>query len=405
MGTYIHATYRIHSKSNDFAKKANGIAVGLTVGSWTDLPLAKQEMMKPHLGQVVRIQEVPSLHEGLYCADITIAYPIANLSPDIPALLTTVFGKLSMDGMVRLIDLEIPEEWARMFHGPKYGIQGVRDQLGVYDRPLLMSIFKSGVGMEIHELAEQFYQQALGTVDLVKDDEIFFSERYASFEDRIKACREAAERAAEQTGQRVLYAVNLSGPVTGMVEKAKRAIAAGANCLLLNVLPYGYDILQRLAEDPDVTVPIMAHPAMAGALYGAAEYGIAAPVILGTLMRMAGADLVLYPSPYGSVAMEKGETLRIAESLRSNHPVWKPSFAVPSAGIHPGLVPYLYQDLGNDLIVNAGGAVHGHPQGPAAGGKAFRAAIEAVMAGIPLDQYAETHPALQTALQVWGNKK
>jgi 2,3-diketo-5-methylthiopentyl-1-phosphate enolase len=404
MSSYIYATYRIHSKSNDFAKKAASIAVGLTVGSWTDLPLAKQEMMKPHVGKVEAIHEVNSLHEDLYASEITIAYPVANLSPDIPAILTTVFGKLSMDGMVRLIDLQIPDDWAALFPGPKYGIQGIRDQLGIYDRPLLMSIFKSGVGMNIDELSEQFYQQALGTVDLIKDDEIFFSEMYASFEDRIKACIEAAEKAMDRTGRRVLYAANLSGPVTKMADKAKRAIEAGANCLLLNVIPYGYDVLQRLAEDPDITIPIMAHPAMAGALYGSSDYGIAAPVILGTLMRMAGADFVLYPSPYGSVAMEKSETLRIAEILRAPHPVFKAAFAVPSAGIHPALVPYLYEDLGNDLIVNAGGAVHGHPEGAAAGGRAFRAAIEAVLNDISLEKQAETHHELKVALQAWGNK-
>ncbi len=32
------ATYRCYDDKADFNKKAQGIAVGLTVGSWTDLP-------------------------------------------------------------------------------------------------------------------------------------------------------------------------------------------------------------------------------------------------------------------------------------------------------------------------------------------------------------------------------
>ena len=53
-------------------------------------------------------------------------------------------------------------------------MQGVRDLLGVHDRPLLMSIFKSVVGYELPALREQFYLQAAGGVDLIKDDEILF---------------------------------------------------------------------------------------------------------------------------------------------------------------------------------------------------------------------------------------
>ena len=404
MNSYILATYLVTSSKNDFTKKAQGIAVGLTVGSWTDLPIAKQERMQPHLGKVEKIEELTSTVVGMYQALITIAYPTINFTPDIPSLLTTIFGKLSMDGSIRLIDIQVPVEWAKHYPGPKFGIEGVRAALGVFDRPLLMSIFKSCIGLDVEELAEQFYQQALGQVDLIKDDEIFFADTHAPFLTRIQACRDAAERASDRTGQKLLYAVNLTGPVTEMVDKAKRAIEVGASCLLVNVLPLGYDILQRLAEDPNITVPIMAHPALAGAMYGSELYGIAAPVLLGTLMRMAGADLVLHPSAYGSVAMEKSETLKIAQQLHSDHPVFKRAFAVPSAGIHPGLVPLLYEDLGQDLIVNAGGGIHGHPQGAAAGGRAFRAGIEAVVQRKSLEESALENEALRIALDTWGKK-
>ncbi len=41
MGSSCIATYRLLSDKADFHKKALGIAVGLTVGSWTELPEAK----------------------------------------------------------------------------------------------------------------------------------------------------------------------------------------------------------------------------------------------------------------------------------------------------------------------------------------------------------------------------
>ncbi|MCY7485547.1 MULTISPECIES: 2,3-diketo-5-methylthiopentyl-1-phosphate enolase [Paenibacillus] len=409
MKDHCIATYRLFDDRADFKKKAEGIAVGLTVGSWTELPEARKAEMSKHLGKVITIEEHPSDVAGERYADISIAYPDINFSPDLPALLVTAFGKLSMDGKIKLMDLDFSDSFRTAFSGPKYGIDGIRDQLQVYNRPLLMSIFKSVIGHDLPGLKEQFYQQALGGVDLIKDDEILFENPLTPIEQRVRACMEAAAAAEQITGKKLLYAVNLTGPTFSLREQALRAIEAGANALLFNVLSYGYDVLHGLSQDPDITVPIAAHPALAGAYYPAKEHGIAAPLLLGKLMRLAGADLVLFPSPYGSVTMPKEETQGIrqaltstAESLKSIH---KRSFPVPSAGIHPGLVPLIIQDFGTEVVVNAGGGIHGHPLGTASGGQAFVDAIDAVMKGDTLEQRAVVSEPLAAAIGLWGVKK
>src|SRR6185437_8407495 len=96
----------------DFAKKAQSIAVGLTVGSWTDLPAAMQQKMEAHLGRVlsVDVHESSDADSERY-ADIRIAYPDVNFSRDLPALLVTVFGKLSMDGKIKLLDLDFSSDF------------------------------------------------------------------------------------------------------------------------------------------------------------------------------------------------------------------------------------------------------------------------------------------------------
>ncbi len=192
-GAYCVATYRCYDEKADFHKKAAGIAVGLTVGSWTDLPQARKAEMEKHLGRVVRVEvHEPAAGESASerYADIQIAYPDINFSRDIPALLVTVFGKLSMDGRIKLIDLSFSEAFLSAFPGPRYGIQGVRDLLGIHDRPLLMSIFKSVIGHDLPALREQFLQQALGGVDLIKDDEILFENPLTPIERRVEpACR------------------------------------------------------------------------------------------------------------------------------------------------------------------------------------------------------------------------
>lgn len=470
--SYCVATYRCYDEKADFHKKAQSIAVGLTVGSWTDLPAARQQEMEKHLGQVLSVEVFEpgapaggdsaataavsdaSASAGRY-ADIRIAYPDINFSADIPALLVTVFGKLSMDGKIKLIDLHVSPSFASAFRGPKFGIAGVRDLLGVHDRPLLMSIFKSVIGHSAQELGEQFYVQAAGGVDLIKDDEILFDNPLTPIEKRIEVCLNAAERARTETGQKLLYAVNITGPASGLAAQARKAVAAGANALLLNVLAYGFDTLRELSADPEINVPIAAHPALAGALYPSPHYGIAANVLLGKLMRLCGADLVLFPSPYGSVVMPREENLTIRDALvtedsgdylytgqtttatdrgngtnsltdsptnngkdqRKDSSASAPadrsddalrlaaSFPVPSAGIHPGLVPWIIRDFGTDVVVNAGGGIHGHPLGTAAGGRAFRQAIDAVLAGQSLQARSAEHPELEAAIKLWGAKQ
>ncbi len=418
------ATYRYFDEKADFHKKAQSIAIGLTVGSWTELPEAQKKQMEKHLGQVISVQvhEPEILHnhndyntatgscmESLAAqryADIQIAYPDLNYSPDIPALLVTVFGKLSMDGRIRLIDLHFSERFMTHFPGPKFGITGVRDLLRVHDRPLLMSIFKSVIGYDLNELQSQFYAQAMGGVDLIKDDEILFENPLTPIERRVEACIQAATKSATHTQQKLLYAVNLTGPTHKLVSQAKKAIDAGANALLFNVLAYGFDMLHELSTHSEISVPIAAHPALAGAIYPSSHYGISASVLLGKLMRIAGADLVLFPSPYGSVTMPIAENLAIQQALVTDQIASHllSSMSVPSAGIHPGLVPWIIRDFGQDVVVNAGGGIHGHPMGTIAGGIAFRQAIDAVCQKKNLEEYALSHKELQAAISTWGVK-
>lgn len=67
-----------------------------------------------------------------------------------------------------------------------------------------------------------------------------------------------------------------------------------------------------------------------------------------------------------------------------------------------GLVPQLVKDFGNNLVVNAGGGIFGHPDGPISGAQAFRAAIDACVQHIPLTEAADTSEPLKRALEEWG---
>ncbi|OLN23739.1 2,3-diketo-5-methylthiopentyl-1-phosphate enolase [Domibacillus antri] len=396
----VIATYRLFDRNGNFEKKAEGIALGLTIGSWTDLPHLEQEQLKKHKGGVVSIQETGRETAEGKEADITIAYPAANFSADLPAILVTVFGKLSLDGVIRLMDLDFSHDLAKRFPGPKYGVEGIRERTGVYGRPLVMSIFKGVIGRDLSYMEKQLRAQLEGGIDIVKDDEILFDNKLTSFEERLKL----GQQVIAESGKKALYAVNLTGRTSDLKEKARRGIELGATAYLFNVFAYGLDVLQELAEDRDIPVPIMAHPAVSGAFTSAPYHGFSTELMLGKLVRMAGADFTLFPSPYGSVALEREAALKTAE-MALEESIYKQTFPVPSAGIHPGLVPVLFEDFGIDSIINAGGGVHGHPNGAAGGGRAFRQAVDAVTAGRTLEEAAKNREDLRAALELWGTGK
>ncbi|MGR3763631.1 2,3-diketo-5-methylthiopentyl-1-phosphate enolase [Rossellomorea sp. NS-SX7] len=400
MGEVI-ATYVLSGKNGSFEKKAEGIALGLTVGSWTDLPLLEKEQLRKYKGRVVEVKEKEGREGGT--AEIQIAYPSGNYSNDIPAILTTVFGKLSLDGQVKLKDIQFSRDLKKGYPGPRFGIEGIRGKVNVLDRPLVMSIFKGVIGRDIHYLQSQLRAQALGGVDLVKDDEILFDNELTPFVDRIKLGEKVLREVHEETGKRTLYAVNLSGRTTDLKEKARRARELGADALLFNVFTYGLDVLQELREDHEIGLPIMAHPSFSGAAAASPQYGVSYSLWLGKFLRMTGADFSLFPSPYGSVALEKEQVLAIRDELIKSDQ-FKETFPVPSAGIHPGLVPQLMTDFGHNCVINAGGGVHGHPGGAVGGGKAFLQAIDAVLKGTSLADAAINHAELDQALQLWGQE-
>ncbi|WP_332692478.1 2,3-diketo-5-methylthiopentyl-1-phosphate enolase [Halalkalibacter lacteus] len=395
----VIATYLLEAKPESLEKKAEAIAVGLTVGSWTNLPAVEQAQLERHKGRVVEAKMVTNNK-----ARISVGYPSVNFSNDLPAVLTTTFGKFSLDGKVKLIDLAFSDEVKQGYPGPKYGIEGIRELTNAYNRPLLMSIFKGVIGRDLSSLKEQMKAQALGGIDIVKDDEILFENERTPLEKRIAVCQEALRESYEETGKRTLHAVNLTGKTMELKENAYKAVELGADLLLFNTYAYGLDVMQALAEDPNIPLPIMAHPAFSGTMISSPDFGVSPGLLLGKLARMAGADLVLFPSPYGSVAMAKEETQEIALNLTSEDSVFKKAFPVPSAGIHPGLTPKLIADFGVDSIINAGGGIHGHPGGAAAGGKAFLQAIDAVLDHKSLKEAATENQELAQAIELWGGE-
>lgn len=370
-------------------KQAKIIAVGQTAGTWDARFSHREEALKSHLAEVVKGITQP---DG--SSLVTIRFPEINVENDIPSLLTMIFGKYSMAGVGKVMAVRLPDNYGRY---PQVGITGIRERLNVFNRPLIMAIFKPALGLSAEDHATILQEVAGAGLDIIKDDEIMGDLDVAPTLNRLAACRRVLDKVKAETGRNVLYAVNVTGSADKLIEKARLLVREGANALLLNVLTYGFSVLDSLAADGEINVPIFAHPAWAGAICAAPNYGMAYSVVLGTLMAYGGADAVLYPAHYGSLPFEATEEGRIRDILRR-----RGVFPVPSAGIHPGIVPQVLADYGDDVILNAGTGIMEHPDSPAAGVKAFFEALARVKEGESFAVDKLPDGALRRAIEKWG---
>ena len=411
LGRFIVSTYYLETEpSADVLSIAKEIAVGQTTGTWVPVPEETDEIRERHVGRVVGVYETPHYEREIPGSAekrhfiLQIAIPSINLEPQLPMLLSTIAGNdVTITYRVKLLDVCLPGDFVKAFGGPKFGIPGIRKILNVMDRPLIVNMIKPCIGISPKVGAELFYRAALGGVDVVKDDEVLANTSYSSIVDRVKAFMEREKQAFEETGEHTLYAVNITDRVEKIREHAHRVIEAGGNCLMLNFLPAGISTLSMLAEDPSIELPILVHLDLSGVFFGASNSGVSAPLVLGKIPRLCGADMVIYPSPYGKFLFLRESYLRVAHLLRCPFYNIKPVFPAPSGGVHAGNLAPLIRDLGVDCMVGVGGGIHGHRMGGTAGAKSVRQAIDAIMKKIPLKEAAKEHPELAAALEDWGD--
>ena len=399
------ATYYFRTKDGvDASYAANAIREEQTTGTWTSLSTVNDKTAYVHDldGSVEDLVELP---DGGYLTRICFPHEIFEKG-NIPQYLSVIAGNLFGLGKleaVRLLDIDLPENLCGC--GPKFGIEGVRRIVGteVSGRPHIGTIIKPKVGLNPKDTAQVAYEAALGGLDLIKDDETLTNQTFCPLFERLEAVMDALDRAKDETGKQVLYAVNVTTGGDRIVELAHKAVSAGANMLMVDVLTAGFSAIQALAEDPAINVPIHVHRTMHGALTRNPHHGIAMRPIA-KLVRSAGGDQLHTGSVSGKMGSKAGEVL--ADNIEITKPLsyLKPVFPVSSGGLHPGKVAAEISKLGTDIILQAGGGIHGHPEGTTAGTRAMLQAAEAAVLGIPAREYSLSHPELAAALAKWGDK-
>jgi 2,3-diketo-5-methylthiopentyl-1-phosphate enolase len=405
---YVVATYLFRSCEKDILQRVASMAVEQTTGTWVKVPGETYNLTRRHQGKVVGLWEVPDVETERRDTDqerthvFQIAYPVENIGCQIPMLLTTVFGNISMMGDIKLLDLALPRKFVDGLPGPQFGVAGIRKLLGIPERPLLNTMIKPSTGITPEQGAELFYQAALGGTDIIKDDEVLGDTDFSPVLKRVELYMKRVEQVYRETGHRVLYAVNVTDEPERCINKAIAAVKNGANALMVNYLPVGMAILSSLARNPKIHVPILAHLDFGGALCGSPYHGLSSHLIYGKLARLAGVDMLTIPTPYGKFVISREKYLKIILALRSPISGKERVWPIAGGGVKQGHLPRLFEDLGKDFIVGAGGAIYAHPNGPTAGARAFRQGIDLLLTHGAFDQSVNDFPELKAALDRWG---
>jgi ribulose-bisphosphate carboxylase large chain len=367
---------------------AEAVAAESSIGTWTEIATMSPAIQK----KGAKVFDI----RGNYAK---IAYPLELFElGNMPQIWSSVAGNIfNMKDIesLRLEDAQWPKALVKSFRGPIHGISGVRKLLKVKTRPLCGTIIKPKLGLSEKGHAKVAYNAWIGGLDIVKDDENLTSQPFNKFYSRVKETLKLRDLAEKETGEKKMYMPNVSAETKEMLKRAHFVKKCGGEYAMVDILTVGWSGLQALREEnEDLKLVLHAHRAMHGALTRNRNHGISMAFIADTA-KLIGVDQLHIGTAVGKMLESKEEVIALAKRV-------KPVFPVCSGGLHPGLIPALVKMLGKDIIIQAGGGVHGHPSGTTAGARAMRQAIDAIMSGTDLKTYARHYIELSEAINKWG---
>lgn len=413
----VRATYLIET-AHPLEQAAAAMAGEQSSGTFVAVPGETPELQARHAARVEHMVELESVDQpslpgarppkGVAApvyrrAQVTLAFPLVNIGLSLPNLMTLVAGNLFELGQfsgLQLQEIDLPAELVAAQPNPQFGIEGTRQLAGVYGRPLIGTIIKPSVGLSPEATAELVRSLAGAGLDFVKDDELIADPPYSPIAARVDAVMRVVRDHADKTGKQVMVAFNITDELDAMRRHHDTVLAAGGTCVMVSLNSIGLTGLMALRKHAQLPIhghrngwgALSRHPLL-GFSYGAWQ----------KFWRLAGADH-LHVNGLRNKFCEADESV-IASARACLTPIHTSRAVMPvfSSGQWAGQAPDTYRALGTvDLMYLAGGGIMAHPDGPAAGARSLQQAWEAAVAGVPLEEYARTHPELAGALACFG---
>lgn len=320
------------------------------------------------LGRVIQVREIDQFHWHL-----EIGFPSELASAQLGQLLHLIYGNVSFYPRVRLIDLQLPDSLLGTLHGPIGGISGIRAWTGVPDRALLMTVLKPR-GSDPAELARLAQRFARAGGDLIKDDQNLVDSNFDEFEQRIRLCAQAIDTARDETGRNCLYLPHVAGSGAHLQRQLELVARLGLGGVVMCPWVMGLETAATAAQDHGLMW--LAHPAMAGTMTESHDRGVCSAVLLGTMIRLAGADISIFPGRGGRISSQHAN-----DEADTCHALTRPlghlKSTLPCTGGGKTLeqAPETAKRLGPDCAVLVGGDLIGRGE---ALESAARGAIEAL---------------------------
>jgi ribulose-bisphosphate carboxylase large chain len=387
-----------------------------STGTFTRVPGETNELRERFAARIESIEKldscttpslpgahVPQGGQSYQRGRVRISFPLENIGPNLPTIISTVAGNLfelrQLSGL-RLLDIEFPTELAQFFPGPAFGVDGTRRLTGVYGRPIIGTIVKPSVGLTPRQTAELVRTLGEAGVDFVKDDELMANPPHSPFDERVKEVMNVVHDMADSTGRKLMYAFNITDQLDRMREHHDTVLEAGGTCVMISLNSVGFAAVEYLSRR--FAIPIHGHRNGWGIYYRHPALGMDFTAYQ-KLWRLAGVDQ-LHVNGLKNKFCESDES--VVRSIKAClTPLLGDTLLMPvvSSGQWGGQAVETYRETRTmDIMYLAGGGILAHPGGPAAGVSAIRQAWEAAANEIPLDAFALGHPELQQSLNFFG---
>lgn len=396
--------YLRHVEDVGFDWSAGAVAAESSIGTWDPNLTTMNDEIRDMGARVVETDT--DTGDGENDGTARVAYPPELFEGgSIPQILSSIAGNvfgLSEVVNLRLEDVSFPPALVESFAGPALGYETVKSRVGADERPVVGTIVKPKLGLHADEHAQVAYEGWVGGLDVVKDDENLADMSFNGFKERVKTTLDKKHEAEDETGERKLYFPNITAPADEMKRRADTVLENGGDYVMVDILTTGWGALQEIRDHVGDDIGIHGHRAGHAAFTRLPYHGVSM-LAVAKFARLCGVDNLHAGAVVGKMEGGREEVVEIYDFLRSDWGV-ETTIPVASGGLHPGVVDDVVDILGSDTVVQAGGGVHGHPDGTRAGGRAMRDAAEAVAEGVSVEKRAEESEALATALEKWGTE-
>jgi len=344
--------YRVRCPAGSIDARARALAVEQSI----EMPIEAvrdARVRSEIVGEVLTVEACADDPERFY----VILGLAAETAGDEPGqLMNMLFGNCSLQPDVELLDLQLPASMIERLPGPRFGIEGWRNAVGAAARRPLSCTALKPQGLAPAALAELAYACARAGIDVIKDDHGIADQPYAPFAQRVPAVQRAIARANREkagadgplAGHRSVYAPSLSGGPKRLAAQLRVLRDEGVGAALVCPMVVGLPIFTEQVR-ADAGVPLLAHPALAG------HARIGAPLLLGKLFRLFGADATIFPNWGGRFSLPRTECLAIAGQARASLGGHAPALPVPAGGMSVDRVDEMLDDYGCDTMLLIGG--------------------------------------------------